>query len=454
MKQEFKPNILIIDDERSICESLQGALEDEGFNVQVASSGEAGIRLLASEQIDLAFLDILMPGGIDGIETLRRIKQLSPDTEVIMVTGHGAFDLALEAGSLGAIDFLGKPLSLDTVLDRVEKVADKLSLRRADAPTESGSPGRPIIGRSSAMQEVLKTIRRVAPTNGRVLITGESGVGKELVAHAIHEFSPRRKVALIKVNCAAIPKELIEAELFGHERGAFTGATNRRIGKFEQADGGTIFLDEIGDMSPSTQAKVLRVLEEGEFERVGGTHTIRVDVRVISATNKNLQEEIQAGNFREDLYYRLNVIPIHLPPLRERIEDIPPIADYFLERFCRENNRPRMKFSESALQTLRRYRWPGNVRELRNLIERLVILSPNQTIEISDLPPEFHSADEPLIDAASMDLREARNQFESRFIRNCLEANDWNITETAKQLGIERTNLHRKMRHYDIKRET
>ena len=446
MKQQSKPNILIIDDETSICESLQGVLEDEEYSVVTALSGEDGIRMLAIQQIDLVFLDILMPGGIDGLETLRRIKQLSPDTEVIMITGHGTFDLALEAGSLGAIDFLGKPLSLDIVLNKVEEAAQKLEIRHLS------SFGSPIISDSPAMQAILKGIRRIAPTNGRVLITGESGTGKELVASALHALSPRHKAPLIKVNCAAMPKDLIEAELFGHERGAFTGASGRRIGRFEQADGSTIFLDEIGDMDPSTQSKVLRVLEEQAFERVGGEQTIRVDVRIISATNKNLQEEIQAGNFREDLYYRLNVVPIHIPPLRGRISDLPPLADHFLDRFCRENRKPRMTISKNGLKALSKYEWPGNVRELRNLIERLVILCPHQTIEAEDLPVDLHSSHPPRIDTQGQ-LREARNEFESHFIRSGLQANNWNITETAQQLGIERTNLHRKMRQYDIKRD-
>ena len=453
MKQQFKPNILIIDDETSICESLQGVLEDEGYNVLTASSGEMGIRCLVNEQIDLVFLDILMPGGFDGLETLRRIKQISLDTEVIMITGHGTFDLALEAGTLGALDFLGKPLSLDLVLAKVEAVSRKIEIRCTQPTQENGNFERPIIGTSRPMQEILAKIQQVAPTNGRVLITGESGTGKELVAYAIHNLSPRHKAAFVKVNCAAIPKDLIESELFGHERGAFTGASSRRLGKFEQADGGTIFLDEIADMSPSTQAKVLRVLEEQEFERVGGGQTVRVDVRVISATNKNLQEEIQGDSFREDLYYRLNVVPLHILPLRERITDLPLLIDYFLSRFCRENQKPKMRMHEKTLEVLSIYNWPGNVRELRNMMERLVILCPRETVEVEDLPAELYRRGDPFQISTVTPLREAKNEFEYHFIRNCLEANDWNITETARQLGIERTNLHRKMRQYDIKRE-
>lgn len=454
MKQKFKPNILIIDDEVSICESLGGILEDEGYTVVTASSGETGIRCLASEQIDLVFLDILMPGGMDGLETLRRIKQLSPDTEVIMITGHGTFELAVEAGNMGALDFLGKPLSLDSVLDKVEEAVQKIEIRRAHPIQERNGFEHPIIGDSLPIQEILAKIRQIAPTNGRVLITGESGTGKELVAYAIHKLSLRQKAAFVKVNCAAIPKDLIESELFGHERGAFTGASSRRVGKFEQADGGTIFLDEIGDMSPSTQAKVLRVLEEQEFERVGGGQTIRVDTRVISATNKNLQEEIQGDSFREDLFYRLNVVPIHIPPLRERVADLALLTDYFLSRFCRENQKPKMTMSENALKVLSRYDWPGNVRELRNMMERLVILCPQETIEVEDLPAELYRRGDESQTSTETQLREAKNDFESRFIRSCLQENNWNITETARQLGIERTNLHRKMRQYDIKRET
>ena len=347
---------------------------------------------------------------------------------------------------------MGKPLSLDIVLAKVGEATLKIERRRAYPAAESGDFERPIIGTSQPIQEMLAKIRQVAPTNGRVLITGESGTGKELIAYAIHNLSPRDKAAFVKVNCAAIPTDLIESELFGHERGAFTGASSRRIGKFEQADGGTIFLDEIGDMSQSTQAKVLRVLEEQEFERVGGGQTVHVDVRVISATNKDLQEEIQGDKFREDLYYRLNVVPLHILPLRERVTDLPLLINYFLSRFCRENQKLNMTIHENALKVLSEYHWPGNVRELRNMIERLVILCPRETIEVDDLPVELNRRGDPSQVSTETPLREAKNEFEHHFIRKCLETNDWNITETARQLGIERTNLHRKMRQYDIKR--
>ena len=453
MHSKFKPNILIIDDEISICESLQGVLEDEGYTVQTALSGEEGVRTLAGEQIDLVFLDILMPGGVDGIETLKRIKQISPNAEVLMISGHGTFDLALEAGQLGASDFLGKPLSLDSILSKVETISRKIAIRYSDKDGDAKSHAHGIVGDSPKIHEILLQIRQVAPTNGRVLITGESGTGKELIAHAIHAFSERTEALLVKVNCAAIPQELIESELFGHEAGSFTGASKKRVGKFEQADGGTIFLDEIGDMSLSTQAKVLRVLEEREYERVGGNQTLKTDVRVISATNKHLPDEIEKGNFREDLYYRLNVVPIHSPALRERIEDLPLLVDYFLSRFCRENGKQTMSLSNAAMNNLRRRDWLGNVRELRNLMERVVILCPSQTIDESDLSEETRR-DSAGGDSSETSLKDARQEFESRFILNCLKGNSWNITETAKQLGIERTHLHRKMRQYEIERES
>jgi two-component system nitrogen regulation response regulator NtrX len=449
MRQQTELNILIIDDEPSICESLQGALDDEGYSVETALSGEEGLRCVADGQINLVFLDILMPGGIDGIETLRKIKQLSPDTEVIMITGHGTFDLALEAGKLGVLDFLGKPLSLDTVLKKVEQGIQKFEVRQSQA---NGAFKPPMIGNSHAMQAIMAKIRQIAPTSGRVLITGESGTGKELIADTIHKLSSRNQAPLVKVNCAALPDELIESELFGHERGAFTGASNQRIGKFEQADGGIIFLDEIGDTSPSTQAKVLRVIEYQEFERVGGEKTIHVDVRIISATNQDLRASIGNRTFREDLYYRLNVVPIHVPSLRERKEDISLLVDYFLNRFCQEHRKPEMAFTEPALTILRGYDWPGNVRQLRNLIERLVILCPQQHINADDIPEELLYTDADGISTQSP-LRDARREFEGRFILNCLQANDWNITETSKQLGIERTNLHRKMRQFNLKRD-
>ncbi|MFQ6039642.1 MAG: sigma-54-dependent transcriptional regulator [Candidatus Poribacteria bacterium] len=443
--------ILIIDDEPNVCSSLQGILEDEGYTAYTAQSGEEGLEQLARRDANIVLLDILMPGGIDGIETLRRIKSDYPDAGVIMITGHGTYEYALEAGKLGALDFIEKPLSIDKVLVRIEQALEKRRLEAENVQLKQEVEERyRLIGESPAMQEIKRTIARVAPTNGRVLITGESGTGKELVARAIHNQSLRRDGLFVPVNCAAIPQELIEAELFGHERGAFTGATHRRIGRFEQADGGTLFLDEIGNMSLQTQAKVLRSIETQEFERIGGKNTIKVDTRIIAATNKDLDAEIKEDNFREDLYYRLNVIPIDIPPLRRRKKDIPLLAEHFLVQFCRENNKSKKRLSTEAMKILERYSWPGNVRELRNIIERLVIMSRGDVIEVDDLPQDL---EETMEHRTPGSLRDARRQFESDFIRQYLENNNWNIAKTARQLGIERTNLYRKMRQYDISRD-
>ncbi len=445
-----KITILIIDDEPSVCASLQGILEDEGYTVYTAQSGEAGVDMLEHKDAHLVLLDILMPGGMDGIETLQRIAAEYPDVGVIMITGHGTFDHALKAGELGALDFIEKPLSLEKVLARIEQALEKMRLAAENVQLKQQVADRyTLIGQSHAMQSLLNKIAQVAPTNGRVLITGESGTGKELVARAIHNQSLRSTEMFVPVNCAAIPQELIEAELFGHERGAFTGATGRRIGKFEQADHGTLFLDEVGNMSAQTQAKVLRVLELQEFERIGGKNTIRVDVRVIAATNKDLSAEIRDGNFREDLYYRLNVVPIDILPLRQRTEDIPLLVGHFLAQFCRENNTPNKKISPATMRKLQKYDWPGNIRELRNMVERLVIMTRGDVINLEDLPADLEKT---TIQKTSGSLKDARSEFERNFILHHLEANKWNITDTARLLGIERTNLHRKIRQYDITR--
>jgi len=443
--------ILVVDDEPGVRSSLKGILEDEGFEVFTAASGEEGLKQIEKLRPDVVLLDVLMPSGIDGIETLRRIKGSGSDTAVIMISGHGTIDMAVTAMELGALDFVEKPLSVDRILIRLTQALEKKRLQEENVLLKREMDERyQIIGESPPMRELAAKIQQVAPTNSRVLIMGENGTGKELVARAIHRNSGRSNQPFIQVNCAAIPDELIESELFGHERGAFTGAIASTQGKFQQADGGTVLLDEIGDMSLRTQSKVLRVLEEHEFTRVGGRDAIKVDVRVIAATNKNLSEEVQKGGFREDLFYRLNVIPIHVPPLRERVEDIPLLATYFLTQFCRENGKRKKSLSQEAMKLLQAYRWPGNVRELKNIIERLVIMVPSDTIEASDMPDNLteHS-----ISASSLVLKEARNEFERRFILQALRLNNWNITETAQQLGIERTNLHRKMRQHDISRE-
>lgn len=445
-----KVTILIVDDEPGIRSSLKGALEDEGFLVSTAASGEEGLEQIEKNKPDVVLLDVLMPAGIDGIETLRRIKASGSDTAVIIISGHGNIEMALTAIELGALDFVEKPLSVDRILIRLNQALDKKKLQAENILLKKEVDGRyETIGESPVMRDLAAKIERVAPTNSRVLIMGENGTGKELAARAIHRNSKRSDAPFIQVNCAAIPTELIESELFGHEKGSFTGAIASTQGKFQQADGGTILLDEIGDMSLLTQSKVLRVLEEQEFTRVGGDKTIKTDVRVIAATNKDLSKEVKEGRFREDLFYRLNVIPLYVPPLRERIGDIPILAKYFITIFCRENGKREKTISQEAMRLLQSYQWPGNVRELRNLIERLVIMTPADAIEAPHLPDNLT---EGVVPASAQTLKEARMQFESRFILQSLQQNDWNISETARQLGIERTNLHRKMKQHDISR--
>jgi two-component system nitrogen regulation response regulator NtrX len=444
--------VLIVDDEENVCQSLREVLEDEGYQVEMAFSGEEALERIPEFRPDVVLLDVLMP-GMDGLETLKRLKEEWPSIAVVMISAHGTIEMALKAIELGAVDFIEKPPHLERLLARIRQTVERRSLEMQNrALIDEMEQQHRIIAVSEAMRKVLKAVERVAPTNAYVLIRGESGTGKELIARAIHNFSPRRRYPFIEVNCAAIPKDLIEAELFGHEKGAFTGAVARKEGKFELADKGTLFLDEIGDMSLQTQAKVLRAIETQRFQRVGGTKFIKVDVRIITATNKNLKEEIAAGNFREDLYYRLNVVPIYIPPLRERSEDIPPLVEHFLKLFCKENKKPFKRISDEAMEVLRRYRWPGNVRELRNLIERLVILSDSDIIGVDDLPDELFESEEIHASLEGKTLREAKMIFERDFILRKLESHGWNITETAKELGIERTNLHRKIKQYGLRR--
>lgn len=443
---------LVVDDEPGVRSSLKGVLEDEGFQVFTAASGEEGLEQVEEIRPDVVLLDVLMPLGIDGIETLRRLKGAGSDAAVMMISGHGTIEMAVTAMELGALDFIEKPLSVDRILIRLNQALEKRKLREENVLLKKERDERyQMIGESPAMRELVVRIQQVAPTNSGVLIMGENGTGKELAARAIHRNSKRSSQPFVQVNCAAIPEELIESELFGHERGAFTGAIASTQGKFEQADGGTILLDEIGDMSLRTQSKVLRVLEEREFTRVGGSKHIKTNVRVIAATNKDLSAEVKTGNFREDLFYRLNVIPIYVPPLRERIEDIPLLTTYFLTRYCRENGKRDKKISQEAMTLLQSYKWPGNIRELKNVIERLVIMAPSDIIKASDLPDNL--TQQPT-SVSSIKLKEARNDFERRFILQALRLNNWNITDTAAQLGIERTNLHRKMRQHNISRET
>src|SRR5918993_2028838 len=378
--------ILVIDDEAGIRESLRMILEYEGYTCILAATGEEGLALARTEVPDLVFSDIKMP-GLDGLEVLTRLKAHDESLPVVMISGHATVATAVEATKLGAMDFIEKPLSTERVLLTVRNALNASRLEQENRRLRGAEDARyNLVGQSAALMQVLDSVGRAAPTNATVLVLGESGVGKELVARAIHRNSLRSRERFVQVNCAAIPEELIESELFGHEKGSFTGATEKQVGKFEQADRGTIFLDEVGDMSAKTQAKVLRVLQEGEVERLGSSRTIKVDVRVIAATNKTLEEEIEKGTFREDLYFRLAVIPVQVPPLRERIEDIPPLIRHYIEYFARENNARPKRIAPAALDALSRYRWKGNIRELRNTVERLIIMTGGDTIDVADLP--------------------------------------------------------------------
>jgi two-component system nitrogen regulation response regulator NtrX len=446
-------HILIVDDERAIQKTLRGVLEDEGYRVSVAGSAEEAVTRLQDESPDLVFLDIWMPGA-DGLEALAELKRIRPETAVVMISGHGTIETAVKATKLGAYDFIEKPLSLEKILLAATRALDHGRLERENRDLrEQLGRGQQIVGKSRVIEELRQQIAIAAPTNGRVLIHGENGVGKELVARAIHAQSARVAGPFVEVNCAAIPEELIESELFGHERGAFTGAVSRRRGKFELADGGTLFLDEVGDMSVKTQAKVLRALEEQAFERVGGKETLRVDVRVLAASNQNLPELIAQGRFREDLFYRLSVIPVEVPPLRQRAEDIPLLVEYFVKLFSGENAKRPKTISVEALAYFLAYDWPGNVRELRNMVERLVIMTPGDVIGPEVLPPPLRPRD-PVASAEDTQrektLKEAREAFERAYILAELRAHEWNMTRTAEKLGIERSHLYRKLKMYGI----
>jgi two-component system nitrogen regulation response regulator NtrX len=445
-------HILIVDDEPAIRTSLRGVLEDEGYRVTAVARGADALAAVVDDGHDLVFLDIWMP-GMDGLETLTELKKLRPDATVVMISGHGTIETALKAARLGAYDFIEKPLSLEKTLLTVSRAIEHARLERENATLRARLSERSeIIGDTPVMRALREQIATAAPSSGRVLIHGENGSGKELVARAIHALSARRDQAFVEVNCAAIPDDLIESELFGHERGAFTGAVARRRGRFEHAHGGTLFLDEIGDMSVRTQAKVLRSLEEQAFERVGGKETIKVDVRVIAASNRELSALIAEGRFREDLYYRLNVIPIEVPPLRARKDDIPLLVDHFITVFCHENGKATKQLAGEALAYFLAYDWPGNVRELRNMVERLVIMAPRATIAPEDLPPPLRPKDvaEMAAAAGERSLKEARENFERAFILAELRAHEWNMTRTAERLGIERSHLYRKLKAYGI----
>src|SRR5919197_623198 len=450
----MKHTILIVDDEPGVRTALSGVLQDEGYAVESVPSGEACLERVTRGPVDLIVLDVWLP-GMDGLATLARMRERQVDVQVVLTSGHGNIESAVRAIKMGAFDFVEKPLSLEkTVL----VIRNALHQRRLEAENRAlrakVDRTQTMVGESYAMRALREQVAMAAPTNGRVLIYGENGTGKELVARTIHALSRRRSGAFVEVNCAAIPEELIESELFGHVRGAFTGAVSDRRGKFEVADGGTIFLDEIGDMSLKTQAKVLRVLQEQTMEAVGGTQPIKVDARVLAATNKDLQAEIRAGHFREDLYFRLNVIPIFVPPLRDRQEDIPLLADHFMAEFAREYGRRAKSLEPGALAAVQHYPWPGNVRELRNVIERLMIMVPGDAISASDLGfLDSSGLARPAGDdgpAERLSLHEARDRFERDLILRTLAEQQGNMSRTAEVLGVERSNLYRKMKAFGI----
>jgi two-component system, NtrC family, nitrogen regulation response regulator NtrX len=445
--------ILVVDDEESILRSLEGILTDEGFEVILADSGISALQKIDALP-ELVLLDIWMP-DMDGIETLVKIKELHPRIQVIMMSGHATIETAVKATKLGAYDFFEKPLSLEKVLLSVQNALDHCRLEEEICILKEKESSRyRITGESEAVRQLKEQIRIVAPTNAWVLISGENGTGKELVAHTIHRLSRRDQKPFVEVNCAAIPEELIESELFGHEKGAFTGATATKKGKFDQAHEGSLFLDEIGDMSLKAQSKTLRILQEQKFERVGGSRTIQVDVRVIAATNKDLETEITKGLFRDDLYFRLNVIPIRVPPLRERVEDIPSLVSEFLKEFSLQMNMEPKEFSPESVKLLQKYHWPGNVRELRNLVERLVIMTPGPMIQVGDIPLPFNreaSADDALADLfMKSSYKDAKGIFEKAYILRKLQEFHGNVSQTADAIGIERSNLHKKIKAYGL----
>jgi two-component system nitrogen regulation response regulator NtrX len=445
-----RPHLLIVDDEAGIRESLSSILQEEGYHVEAVGSAEEALDRAATGDLELMLLDVWLP-GMDGLEALSRLQATPRPPTVIMISGHGTIETAVRATKLGAFDFIEKPLSLEKVIVLVRNAIQQRRLLEENLLLRTELSHRyQVIGDSIPMKALRQQIAVTAPTNGRVLIYGESGTGKELVAHALHAASLRNKGPFVEVNCAAIPEELIESELFGHLKGSFTGATEDKTGKFEKADSGTLFLDEIGDMSLRTQSKVLRVLEEQRFEPVGSNETMHVDVRVIAATNKNLEQEISRGSFRQDLFYRLNVIPFFVPPLRDRKEDIPTLAKYFLREFSSAYGKKTRELRDSAMEILVRYPWPGNVRELRNLVERLVIVCPHSQIEPHHLPPELFRGAAESPNQPYSTLHEARSAYEREFILRKLQEHRWNMSQTATALGLERSHLYRKMKSLGI----
>jgi two-component system nitrogen regulation response regulator NtrX len=452
--------VLIVDDEAGIRQALKQVLEYENLDVRVAASGGEAITLYTEFRPNLVFLDVKM-AGLDGLETLSRLRDLDPGAQIVMISGHGTIATAVEATQRGAFDFLEKPLDTDRLLLTVRNALAHSELVGENARLREAAESRyMMVGESPALRGVRELISKVGPTAARVLITGENGTGKELVARALHEASPRRDGAFVEVNCAAIPSELIESELFGHMKGSFTGAFADRVGKFEQADGGTLFLDEVGDMSLSAQAKLLRVLQEGVVTRIGGSKSIQVDVRVLAATNKDLESEIVEGNFREDLLYRLNVVPIEVPPLRDRLEDVPALVTHFADRLAASAGVPGKKFADEAIRRLQSRPWPGNIRELRNAVERALILAPGKVVTAADVERLLPTGDGPVSAGTSVEASPGqtfetfRQEAEKQFLLQKLREHDWNVSETARAIKMPRSNLYKKIERHGISRET
>ena len=454
----MKHRILVIDDETAVRESLKMILEYDGYDCLLAPSGYDGIERVERDSPDFVFLDVKMP-GMDGLEVLRRIRELDALLPVVMISGHATVSTAVEATKLGAFDFLEKPISTERILVTIRNALDQRRLQVENRSWRRAAEMRhEMVGASPALAAVTEAIRRAAPVRSAVLIQGESGVGKELVARAIHRNSPRARERFVQVNCAAIPDDLIESELFGHEKGSFTGATEKQIGKFEQADRGTVFLDEVGDMSLRTQAKVLRVLQEGEIERLGSSRTRKVDVRVLAATNKDLERAIEDGEFREDLFFRLSVIPMHVPPLRDRREDIPRLVAHFATLLARENNFKPKAFAAGALAALEQHHWRGNVRELRNSVERLLVMVPAHEIDAADVRAVLRVGERPgggrAAQPGGRTLREFKEIGERAFLVRKLREFGWNISKTAEEIDTPRSNLYKKLEQYNIRQET
>ena len=442
--------ILIVDDEKEIRSSLSGVLEDEGYDTLSASNGEEALGMVQADGVDLILLDLMLP-DISGVEVLRKVKETRPEIPVIMISGHASIETAVESTKLGAYHFIEKSTYPETMLLTIKRALERQQLEQENVVLRSRESRKyAMVGESPPMLRLYDQISKAAPSRGRVLITGENGAGKELVARAIHHQSDRSSGPFVEVNCAAIPQELIESELFGHEKGSFTGAGRRQVGKFELANDGTLFLDEIGDMSLAAQSKVLRALEEEEIQRIGGTRTIKLDVRVIAATNKELEKEIGEGKFRQDLFYRLNVLPIVAPPLRDRKADLPLLVQHFVRQFCEENGKPIKQMWADGISALEDHDWPGNVRELRNIVERLIIMVESDTITASHVTSAVHISHQQVRPEASKALREMVEDYEKSLIMAELETNDNNVSQTAKNLSIDRANLYRKLRAWGI----